>query len=200
MSRTFLARMQLYVKIQKMPPHNYQSTLSNYIVVQFNSASSVNKNPTAQNLKYHITSLKNIRVLNCSVNFSISPKTQIINFSKFNLLNIQQHNITKTFSIKTTKSQNNQCTNKFKVSSSFYTKKTLVKKNKALLISNSLKLRLLNKNASPYTFNKYAKYANFTSNMLIYKKTYTAKLSSIASTPIKAGPFNTVVLFKINYN
>ncbi len=33
MSRTFLARMRLYVKIREMPPHDYQSTLSDYIVV-----------------------------------------------------------------------------------------------------------------------------------------------------------------------
>ncbi|MFW2713031.1 hypothetical protein ACN6Q1_21285, partial [Acinetobacter baumannii] len=54
--------------------------------------------------------------------------------------------------------------------------------------------------ASPYTFNKYAEYADFTSDMLVYEKTYTAELSSIAGTPIEAGPFDTVVLFKINYN
>uniref|UniRef100_UPI001FCD59F2 hypothetical protein n=2 Tax=Escherichia coli TaxID=562 RepID=UPI001FCD59F2 len=59
---------------------------------------------------------------------------------------------------------------------------------------------LLDENASPYTFNKYAEYADFTSDMLVYEKTYTAELSSIAGTPIEAGPFDTVVLFKINYN
>ncbi|EGF7399428.1 TPA: type 1 fimbrial protein, partial [Escherichia coli] len=53
---------------------------------------------------------------------------------------------------------------------------------------------------SPYTFNKYAEYADFTSDMLVYEKTYTAELSSIPGTPIEAGPFDTVVLFKINYN
>ena len=162
MSRTFLARMRLYVKIREMPPHDYQSTLSD--------------------------------------NFSISPETQVIDFGKFNLLDIRRHNMTKTFSIKTTKSQNDQCTDGFKVSSSFYTEETLVEEDKALLISNGLKLRLLDENASPYTFNKYAEYADFTSDMLIYEKTYTAELSSIAGTPIEAGPFDTVVLFKINYN
>ncbi|STI19022.1 putative fimbrial protein [Escherichia coli] len=40
MSRTFLARMRLYVKIREMPPHDYQSTLSDYIVVQFDGAGS----------------------------------------------------------------------------------------------------------------------------------------------------------------
>ena len=108
MSRTFLARMRLYVKIREMPPHDYQSTLSDYIVVQFDGAGSVNEDPTAQNLKYHITGLENIRVLDCSVNFSISPETQVIDFGKFNLLDIRRHNMTKTFSIKTTKSQNDQ--------------------------------------------------------------------------------------------
>ncbi|HCJ8787261.1 TPA: type 1 fimbrial protein, partial [Escherichia coli] len=96
MSRTFLARMRLYVKIREMPPHDYQSTLSDYIVVQFDGAGSVNEDPTAQNLKYHITGLENIRVLDCSVNFSISPETQVIDFGKFNLLDIRRHNMTKT--------------------------------------------------------------------------------------------------------
>ncbi len=200
MSRTFLARMRLYVKIREMPPHDYQSTLSDYIVVQFDGAGSVNEDPTAQNLKYHITGLENIRVLDCSVNFSISPETQVIDFGKFNLLDIRRHTMSKTFSIKTTKSQNDQCTDGFKVSSSFYTEETLVEEDKALLIGNGLKLRLLDENASPYTFNNYAEYADFTSDMLIYEKTYTAELSSIPGTPIEAGPFDTVVLFKINYN
>ena len=114
-------------------------------------------------------------------------------------LHLPEH-MEKTFSIKTTKSQNDQCTDGFKVSSSFYTEETLVEEDKALLIGNGLKLRLLDENASPYTFNKYAEYADFTSDMLIYEKTYTAELSSIAGPPIEAGPFDTVVLFKINYN
>lgn len=200
MSRTFLARMRLYVKIREIPPHDYQSTLSDYIVVQFDGEGSVNEDPTAQNLKYHITGLENIRVLDCNVNFSITPANQVIDFGKFNVLDIRRHNMTKTFGIKTTKSQNDQCTDGFKVSSSFYTEETLVEEDKALLIGNGLKLRLLDENASPYTFNKYSEYADFTSDMLIYEKTYTAELSSIPGTPIETGSFDTVVLFKINYN
>lgn len=124
----------------------------------------------------------------------------MIDLGKFNLLDIRRHTMSKTFSIKTTKSQNDQCTDGFKVSSSFYTEKTLVEEDKALLIGNGLKLRILDENASSYTFNKYAEYADFTSDMLIYEKTYTAELSSTPGTPIAAGPFDTVVLFKINYN
>ncbi|CAM4379612.1 Putative fimbrial protein [Shigella boydii] len=115
--------------------------------MQFDGAGSVNEDPTAQNLKYHITGLENIRVLDCSVNFSISPETQVIDFGKFNLLDIRRHTMSKTFSIKTTKSQNDQCTDGFKVSSSFYTEETLVEEDKALLIGNGLKLRLLDENA-----------------------------------------------------
>ncbi|RJX83766.1 hypothetical protein D3822_31940, partial [Escherichia coli] len=50
---------------------------------------------------------------------------------KFNLLDIRRHTMSKTFSIKTTKSQNDQCTDGFKVSSSFYTEETLVEEDKA---------------------------------------------------------------------
>lgn len=121
----------------------------------------------------------------------------MIDLGKFNLLDIRRHTMSKTFSIKTTKSQNDQCTDGFKVSSSFYTEKTLVEEDKALLIGNGLKLRILDENASPYTFNKYAEYADFTSDMLIYEKTYTAELSSTPGTPIAAGPFDTVVLLRL---
>ena len=114
----------------------------------------------------------------------------MVDFGKFNLLDIRRHTMSKTFSIKTTKSQNDQCTDGFKVSSSFYTEKTLVEEDKALLIGNGLKLRILDENASPYTFNKYAEYADFTSDMLIYEKTYTAELSSTPGTPIAATPFS----------
>lgn len=76
-----------------------------------------------------------------AASISISPETQVIDFGKFNLLDIRRHNMTKTFDIKTTKSQNDQCTDGFKVSSRFYTEETLVEEDKALLISNGLKLR-----------------------------------------------------------
>lgn len=72
--------------------------------------------------------------------------------------------------------------------------------DQALLVGNGLRLRVLDENSSPYTFNKYSEYADFTSDMLVYEKTYTAELSSISGTPIEPGPFDTVVLFKINYN
>ena len=55
----------------------------------------------------------------------------MIDFGKFNLLDIRRHTMSKTFSIKTTKSQNDQCTDGFKVSSSFYTEETLVEEDKA---------------------------------------------------------------------
>lgn len=79
----------------------------------------------------------------------------MIDLGKFNLLDIRRHTMSKTFSIKTTKSQNDQCTDGFKVSLVLY-RKTLVEEDKALLIGNGLKLRILDENASPYTFNKYA--------------------------------------------
>ncbi len=139
-------------------------------------------------------------MLDCSVNFAISPETQVVDFGRFNVLDIRRHTMSQQFKITTTKSQNDQCTDGFKVSSSFYTDKTLIDEDKSLLIGNGLKLRLLDENASPYTFNKYSEYADFTSDLLVYEKTYTAELSSTPGTPIDVGPFDTVVLFKINYN
>ncbi len=94
-SRTFMARMRLYVKLREMPPHDYQSTLSDYTVVQFDGAGGVNEDPSAKNLKYHIYGLENIRVLDCGVDFAITPDNQVIDFGKFNVLDIRRHNMTK---------------------------------------------------------------------------------------------------------
>ena len=78
----------------------------------------------------------------------------MIDLGKFNLLDIRRHTMSKTFSIKTTKSQNDQCTDGIKVSSSFYTKKTLYEEDKALFIVNGLKLPKLDEKVTPNTFNK----------------------------------------------
>ena len=78
----------------------------------------------------------------------------MIDFGKFNLLDIRRHtNVEKHSVLRRQNHQNDQCTDGFKVSSSFYTEETLVEEDKALLIGNGLKLRLLDENASPYTFN-----------------------------------------------
>ncbi len=53
--------------------------------------------------------------------------------------------MSQQFKITTTKSQNDQCTDGFKVSSSFYTDETLIDEDKSLLIGNGLKLRLFDK-------------------------------------------------------
>ncbi len=199
-SRTFIARMRLYVKIREMPPHDYQSPLNDYVIVQFDGKGGINVDPTAKNLKYHINGLNNINVLDCSVNFAISPENQVIDFGKFNVLDISRHTMTRTFGIKTTKNQNGECTDGFKVTSSFYTDEPLVENDKALLIGNGLQLRILNPNARPYEFNKYDEYADFTGDMLKFENTYTAELSKVSGATVEAGPFETVVLFKINYN
>ncbi|MDU2942001.1 MAG: type 1 fimbrial protein [Enterobacteriaceae bacterium] len=199
-SRTFIARMRLYVKIREMPPHDYQSPLSDYIIVQFDGKGGINEDPTAKNLKYHINGLQNIRVLDCSVNFAISPDNQVIDFGKFNVLDISHHAMTRTFDIKTTKNQNGECTDGFKVTSSFYTQEMLIEDDKALLIGNGLQLRILDAKSQPFEFNKYEEYADFTSDMLVYENTYTAELSKVAGATVEPGPFETVVVFKINYN
>lgn len=198
--RSFIARMRLYVKVREMPPHDYQSPLSDYVIVQFDGKGGINEGADAKNLKYHINGLNNIRVLDCSVNFAITPPNQVIDFGTFSDQDIRLRSMTRTFSIKTTKNQSGTCTDGFKVSSSFYTDETLTENDKALLIGNGLQLRLLDENNQPYVFNKYTEYADFTSDMLIYEKRYTAEISTVAGATIRTGPFETVVLFKINYN
>lgn len=200
-SRTFVARMRLYVKIKAMPPHDYQSTLGEFTLVQFDGADGWNQSPDAYNLKYHVNGLDNIRVLDCSVTFDIQPANQVIDFGTFNPYDIASGAMTRTFSITTNKSQDGTCTDGFKVSSSFYTSETLSEDDTALLIGNGLQLKILNgQDNTPYTFNQYAEYADFTGPLLAVTQSYTAELSKVADEDVKVGHFESVVLFKINYN
>ena len=83
--------------------------------------------------------------------------------------------------------------------SSFYTNEALTANDTALLIGNGLKLRILN-GTEPYTFNHYNEYVDFTGSTLEHEQQYTAELSPIEGKAIQSGPFETVVLFKINYH
>lgn len=199
-SRTFAVRFRLYVKIKTMPPHGYVSSLSDYIVVQFDGKGGVNQMTDAQNLKYHVNGLNNIKVLDCGATFSIYPENQSIDFGTFSARDITlQKTRNRTFTVKTTKVQDAQCSDGFKMYSSFYTTQNLDENDTTLLIGNGLKLRILNGTA-PYTFNQYKEYADFTGSTLQYSQEYTAELSPVAGKAIQSGPFETVVLFKINYH
>ena len=168
--------------------------------MQFDGKGGVNALPDAKNLKYHINGLENIRVLDCGATFSIYPENQEIDFGTFSARDIvNQGTRTRTFSVKTSKVQDAQCSDGFKIDSSFYTDSELTASDTALLIGNGLKLRILN-GTQPYTFNQYDEYADFTGSVLHFETTYTAELSRAEGKGIDSGPFETVVLFKINYH
>ena len=199
-TRTFVARLRLFVRIKAMPPHGYVSSLSDYIVVQFDGKGGVNQMADAKNLKYHINGLQNITVLDCGAPFTIYPENQEIDFGTFSARDIvNQGTRTRTLSVKTSKVQDAQCSDGFKIDSSFYTDSELTASDTALLIGNGLKLRILN-GTQPYTFNQYDEYADFTGSVLHFETTYTAELSRAEGKGIDSGPFETVVLFKINYH
>lgn len=198
-SRTFNARLRLYAKLRAAPPADYVSTLGDYILVQFDGKGGINVTPGAKNLKYHINGLDNIRILDCSVTFQISPENQVIDFGRFSAQTIANAPLEKTFSITTSKSQDDACTDGFKLTSAFYTDATLEQEDTALLIGNGLKLRILD-DAKATTFNQYSEYADFTSDRLTFGKEYTAELSKVDGQSVQLGPFSTVVLFKVNYH
>lgn len=200
-SRTFMARMRLYVKIKAMPAHDYVSTLGNFTLVQFDGEGGWNQSPDAYNLKYHVNGLENIRVLDCNVSFNIEPANQVIDFGSFNPYEVASGAMTRGFSITTTKTQDGMCTDGFKVSSSFYTTETLAEEDTALLIGNGLQLKIRNStDNTPYTFNQYAEYADFTGALLTNTQEFKAELSKVADEQVRVGHFESVVLFKINYN
>ena len=99
---------------------------------------------------------------------------------------MNQQTRNRTFTVKTTKVQDAQCSDGFKMDSSFYTTESLSENDTALLIGNGLKLRILN-GTQPYTFNHYEEYADFTGSTLNYEQTYTAELS-----PTREKPFSQV--------
>ncbi|HHY3037105.1 TPA: type 1 fimbrial protein, partial [Enterobacter hormaechei subsp. steigerwaltii] len=46
----------------------------------------------------------------------------------------------------------------------------------------------------------YNEYVDFTGSTLEHEQQYTAELSPVEGKAIQSGPFETVVLFKINYH
>ncbi|PXW47823.1 hypothetical protein DET57_103258 [Klebsiella oxytoca] len=93
------------------------------------------------------------------------------------------------------------CTDGFKVSSSLYTTETLANDDTALLPGNGLQLKIRNPTEnSLYTFSQYAEYSDFTGSLLTVKQDYQAELSKFSGENVKTGHFESVVLFKINYN
>ncbi|WP_213734412.1 hypothetical protein, partial [Citrobacter freundii] len=54
--------------------------------------------------------------------------------------------------------------------------------------------------SSIYSTKPYAEYAEFDTELLTREKSYQAELSQVAGEAVQTGPFETVVLFKINYN
>lgn len=49
------------------------------------------------------------------------------------------------------------------------------------------------------TYNAYSEYAEFNTELLTREKSYQAELSQVTGDTVQIGPFETVVLFKINY-
>ncbi|HHT3364052.1 TPA: type 1 fimbrial protein, partial [Citrobacter freundii] len=88
-----------------------------------------------------------------------------------------------------------------KVSSSFYTTEELAEDDTSLRIGNGLQLKIRNMEDNTLsTYNAYAEYAEFDTELLTREKSYQAELSQVAGEAVQTGPFETVVLFKINYN
>ena len=92
-------------------------------------------------------------------------------------------------------------TDTFKVSSSFYTTEELAENDTSLRIGNGLQLKIRNTEDNTLsTYNAYSEYAEFDTELLTREKSYQAELSQVTGDTVKTGPFETVVLFKINYN
>ncbi|SUG54316.1 Uncharacterised protein [Salmonella enterica subsp. diarizonae] len=70
--RRFVARIRFYVRLKQRPPHDYVSTLSAIPLIAFAGYDDVSSN--GHNLKYTLTGLNNIRVLDCGVHLSVSPE------------------------------------------------------------------------------------------------------------------------------
>ena len=198
-SRTFAARFRLYVKLKAIPPQGYVSTLGDYIVVQFDGKGGVNALPDAKTSNTTLTGWKTSGYWTAERRsvFTLKIRRSTLAPSAHDIVN--QGTRTRTFSVKTSKVQDAQCSDGFKIDSSFYTDSELTASDTALLIGNGLKLRILN-GTQPYTFNQYDEYADFTGSVLHFETTYTAELSRAEGKGIDSGPFETVVLFKINYH
>ncbi|ENI4205183.1 type 1 fimbrial protein [Salmonella enterica] len=196
-SRRFVARIRFYVRLKQRPPHDYVSTLSAIPLIAFAGYDDVSSN--GHNLKYTLTGLNNIRVLDCGVHLSVSPENEVVNFGTFSTRDIQRHNITRTFTVKATRAEDAECSDGFKLNAAFFTDEHLSADRLLLRPGNGLQLQLLS-GTEPVGFERFNSFADFTTGELSVEKEYHAELSPVPGQDIKPGSFTIVVLLRINYH
>lgn len=193
------ARFLLYVKLKAMPPPGYVTTLpSNFTVVQFDGKGGVNTLADAKNLKYRVTGLNNIRVLDCGATFSIFPPDQVVDFGAFSSKNVQAQPLQRDFTVKANKVQDATCSEGFKMTAEFYTDAPLLSDRQAIDLQNGLMLQILEQE-QPLTFNTYTDFADFTGGNMSWERRYQARISPAPGGTIQPGPFSSTVIFKVSY-
>ena len=197
-SRTFSVRLRLYVKLNSLPPPGYQSALGSYTLVQFDGKGGINQLADARNLKYRLSGLNNITVLDCGATLTVHPEDQRVDFGTFSAAELENAPRERLFSITATKTQDHTCSMGFRLAAEFYTDQPLLAGNTALDLQNGLMLKILEAK-TPQVFNRYFLFADFSTGSLSVEKVFTAQVLPIPGRALIPGPWEATTVFRINY-
>ena len=197
-SRTFSVRFRLYVKLNSLPPPGYRSALSSYALVQFDGKGGINQLADARNLKYRLSGLNNITVLDCGATLSVHPENQVVDFGAFSAVDLAGGPRERAFSVTASKIQDHACSTGFRLAAEFYTDQPLREGNTALDLQNGLMLKILQAK-TPQLFNHYFLFAEFSTGTLSVSNAFVAQLLPIPGRPLTPGPWEATTVFRINY-
>jgi hypothetical protein len=197
-SRTFSVRFRLYVKLNSLPPPGYRSALNTYALVQFDGKGGINRLADARNLKYRLSGLNNITVLDCGATLAVHPESQVVDFGTFSAVELAAAPRERAFSVTATKTQDHTCSTGFRLAAEFYTDQPLLAGNTALDLQNGLMLKILEAK-TPQVFNRYFLFGDFSTGSLSVEKAFAAQVLPIPGRPVIPGPWEATTVFKINY-
>ncbi|AEN62957.1 putative fimbrial adhesin [Enterobacter soli] len=197
----FSVRFRLYVKLKKLPPQQHEEyTFPPITVLTFDGAGGINTLQGAKNLHYTIDGLTNIDFLDCSVNIKIYPENQTVDFGSVLIGAIASQPSRATFSISALKDTEADCTEKFDVTTSFYTTDTLYD-DTHLDMGNGLLMRINDQTGNyDIQYNQYqdfATYAPGTPDTVTHD--YIAELTKNPGKDVVEGPFSKDLVIKVNY-
>ncbi|KFB99175.1 hypothetical protein GTGU_04177 [Trabulsiella guamensis ATCC 49490] len=200
---TFNARFRLFIQLKAVPAdQDQQFDFGKINIVQFDGEGGANLMPDAKNLRFNIDGLDNITFLDCSVDISLEPQNQVVDFGILSRSGLQTTPATQPFHLSATKDLAAGCTQSFDVETSFYDNDGALYDATHLNMGNGLLLRIADDTTHTDTrFNEYQPFETFIAGMEErFTHDYTAELTKNPSQDIAVGPFSKTVTIKINYH
>jgi hypothetical protein len=163
----FNARFRLFIQLKAIPADlDEHFNFGEINVVQFDGEGGANLMGSAKNLRFNIDGLDNITFLDCSVDISLEPQNQFVDFGVLSRRELQNTPATQPFRLSATKDLAAGCTQTFEVETSFYDNDGALYDATHLDMWNGLLLRIADDTTHlDARFNEYQAFETFVAGM-----------------------------------